>query len=590
VEHAQHGLTVNPCANRPRRVLVLDADMIPALTIVRSLHARGLQIDVASHEEYPLAARSRYVGAHLRYPDPLARASAFVDWIADQIERGGYALIIPVTERSLTPLHHERGRIDERRVAMAPAAGLAIALDKSRTLALAAALGIRVPRGCVADTPAAAVAFAATQGYPLVIKPTSSIGAPGQGRIQLQVTYARTDNELVARLAAVSRHGAVLIQEFFPGTGVGIELIAEHGRLIFAFAHRRLHEVPLTGGASSLRLSIPIEPAMLDAARRLIAAMGWHGVAMVEFKQNPRTGEFCLMEVNGRFWGSLPLATAAGADFPAMLVELYLDGGIRPRPAARTGIYCRNLANDIYWLEAVLRRDAPPGLTTLPTWSQVIRDLLLVFSPRHHFDTQQWRDPRPGLAELRRIVVDHWRRVSGLIAHRRLLRRQRAAWRSNAIAARLRTGAHLLFLCYGNINRSALAEVLASERLAGRFRLSSAGFHPTGGRPTDPVMVAVAAAHGHDLSASRSRVVDAALVADADLILAMEAAQLAALSESFPASIGKSFLLGPAAPRAVPGGEIADPYGHCIGNYERCYAQIEACIAALAQRPLVNRS
>jgi protein-tyrosine-phosphatase/predicted ATP-grasp superfamily ATP-dependent carboligase len=558
--------------------------MIPALTIVRSLHARGLHIDVASHEDYPLAARSRYAGALLRYPDPLAQASPFVDWVADQIERGGYALIIPVTERSLTPLHHERGRIDERRVAMAPAAALAIALDKSRTLALAAALGIRVPRGCAADTPAAAVAFAATQGYPLVIKPTSSIGAQAQGRIQLQVAYARTDTELVARLAAARRYGTALIQEFFPGTGVGIELIAEHGRITFAFAHRRLHEVPLTGGASSLRLSVPIEPAMLDAARRLIAAMGWHGVAMVEFKQNPQTGEFCLMEVNGRFWGSLPLAAAAGADFPAMLAELYLDGAIRPRPAARTGIYCRNLPNDIHWLEAVLRRDAPPGLATLPTWTRVIRDLLLVFSPRHHFDTQQWRDPRPGLAELRRIVSDHWRRASGLIAHRRFLRRQRAAWRSAAVAARLRTGAHLLFLCYGNINRSALAEVLASERLAGRFRLSSAGLHPAGGRPADPVMVAVAAAHGHDLSASRSRVVDAALVADADLILAMEAAHIEQLAALFPASAGKAFLLGLAAAATIPDAEIPDPYGHRPDAYERCFAQVEQCITGLLGR------
>jgi len=577
-------VTLGPGVQRSGRVLILDADTVPAVTIARSLHARGLRVEVASGEASPLAAHSRCTAAVLRYPDPLHQPRAFSDWVAQRCEHGGDALIIPVTERSLTPLHEARDRLDEHRVAMAPAAGLAIALDKGRTLALAADLGLRVPRSCAADSLAQASAFAATQGYPVAIKPTSSIGTDALARVAVSVTYARGEDELRTGFTAASRYGKVLIQEFFPGAGVGIELIAQHGRIAFACAHRRLHEVPLTGGASSLRLSVPLDPVMLDAARRLMGAMGWHGVAMVEFKVNPTTGECCLMEVNGRFWGSLPLAIATGADFPAMLLELYLDGAVRPRPAARTGVYCRNLAKDVAWLEAVLRRDAPPGLARLPSWSRVIGDLLLVFSPRHHFDAQQWRDPGPGFAELRRLLAEQRRRVAGLLAQRRLLRRQHAAWRGDALRSRLRDGAHVLFLCYGNINRSALAALLAQHRLAGRLRLSSAGFHPHGGRPADPAMVVVAAAHGYDLSASRSRVIDAELVAAADLILVMEAAQIARLTDAFPVGIGKTFLLGPAAPRAVPGGDIADPYGHPTAEYEHCYTQIEQCIDALARR------
>ena len=123
----------------------------------------------------------------------------------------------------------------------------------------------------------------------------------------------------------------------------------------YAFQHRRLHEVPLTGGGSSLRVSEAVEPELLDASKQLLGTIGWHGVAMVEFKWQPASRTYNLMEINGRFWGSLPLATAAGANFPAMLAELHLRGKVTDRDAYRNGVYCRNLARDVYWHELVLR-------------------------------------------------------------------------------------------------------------------------------------------------------------------------------------------------------------------------------------------
>src|SRR5262249_33339339 len=56
---------------------------------------------------------------------------------------------------------------------------------------------------------------------------------------------------------------------------------------------------------------------------RLLSALQWHGVAMVEFKQNRSTGEFVLMEVNGKFWGSLELGLSAGINFGADLIRLF---------------------------------------------------------------------------------------------------------------------------------------------------------------------------------------------------------------------------------------------------------------------------
>jgi len=291
-------------------------------------------------------------------------------------------------------------------------------------------------------------------------------------------------------------------------------------------------------------------------------------VAMVEFKRNPASGDYRLMEINGRFWGSLPLAVAAGADFPAMLHALMTRGAIGACPPARPGTVARQLARDIDWLEHVLRRHAPERLVRYPTRGEVLRDSLLMFSPRHHFDVQSWRDPWPGLVDLGRIVGRQWRRVGGRFAERR--RRQRAQQHSLALMARLAQSPtqprHVLFLCYGNINRSALAHAYAAQRGHPALATASAGFHPQDGRPADPVMQQVAGDLGVDLAHWSSKQLSAEQVQQADLILAMEVAQLERLEREFPGSQAKSALLDPGN---IADLDIPDPYGRPRPVYEQ---------------------
>jgi len=49
---------------------------------------------------------------------------------------------------------------------------------------------------------------------------------------------------------------------------------------------------------------------------RVFNEIGWHGLAMAEFKVSPSTGQYWFIEVNPRLWGSLPLAVASGVEFP----------------------------------------------------------------------------------------------------------------------------------------------------------------------------------------------------------------------------------------------------------------------------------
>ena len=559
-----------------KTVLVLDADMVSALATARALHRYGLTVDVASAVNQPLCAYSNSIHKAFRYPDPLTDDQGFVAWVVQRASETRYALVIPMTERTLVPIAQHRARFEGIKLAIASDTALEAVLDKARTLEIAHALEIPAPRSTLVDAIDALERHTAEFAYPIVVKPARSFGTHNQQRTQLSVDYAFNANELRAKTTHALRFGAVLLQEYVGGQGVGIELIADNGKIIYAFQHRRLHEVPLTGGGSSLRISEAVNPTLLEASSQLMRALAWHGVAMVEFKRDPVSGRFSLMEINGRFWGSLPLAIAAGADFPAMLYELMVDGVVQSRPPARNAVYGRSLSRDLYWTELVLRREGPASLVDFPSRKQILKDALLFLSPRHHLDVQAWRDPRPGIMDLWEIISTQFQRVSRLLADQRLARRLQKSWANGEVTNRLHEARQILFLCYGNINRSALAERCFKVRHSGiAIACISAGFHETAGRPADPAMVKVAGKLGINLGGWLSHSLNKDMMDHSDIIFVMERQHYQRIANSYPTALQRTFLLDPR-------GDIDDPYGKSPETYVDCAQKVSACIERIA--------
>src|SRR5262249_50846353 len=179
--------------------------------------------------------------------------------------------------------------------------------------------------------------------FPLIIKPVSSNVWKDGARFDLKVRTASDASSLESVAKGLLDVGPVLIQNYFEGRGVGQEFLTSEGEVVDVFQHERVHE-PLSGGGSSYRMSVSPDERMLECSKRLLSALRWTGVAMVEYKQNVSTGEFVLMEINGRFWGSLPLAVASGVDFPYRAYRVHSKQPVPPAAPYRRGLYCRNLS------------------------------------------------------------------------------------------------------------------------------------------------------------------------------------------------------------------------------------------------------
>jgi predicted ATP-grasp superfamily ATP-dependent carboligase len=390
-----------------RSVLVTDAGRGCAIAFLRSLGRKGWHVIAADSDPRSAGFRSRFAAERFVYPAPQRSPRVFVESLHANLSAHPVDLVIPVTDECIHPLARERARFAGlTQLAIAHDEALAAVADKHATITLAQRLGVPVPETRLVTTLAEARRAAAELSFPLVVKPAVSRRYhAAEDRIEAgHVTFARDLPELERRMETLVGKHDVLLQPYEDGVGVGVECLAHEGRILRAFQHRRLAEIPVSGGASAWRESVALDPVLFEHARKLIEALRWSGLVMVEFKLGKRPW---LLEINGRVWGSLPLACLAGVDFPGELAELYCPSGApRTPPDApyRIGVRAYNFELMVYWIAQVLFGRARQPYLPHPRRQRALAGLWSLLDPSQKSDLADGADFAPRLGEAGRIA------------------------------------------------------------------------------------------------------------------------------------------------------------------------------------------
>jgi predicted ATP-grasp superfamily ATP-dependent carboligase len=384
-----------------KRVLVTDGDQRASLAVARSLGRAGWRVIVGERRSRSLAAVSRYASAEVILPDPSEAPHEYAREVIALSQRLSLQAILPITEASALALLNVPDQLGHL-IPMPPLSVFRAVCDKAHVLEVAKLLGIRTPAQYVVTDPSTCHADIAT---PVVLKPARSVNHTETGTtVKVSVQWARTEVELHRKLAEFPPAAfPVLAQEVITGPGIGVFVLMQDGMVRAAFGHQRIREKPPSGGVSVLRRSLPVPAELLEKTSDLLRCLEWTGVAMVEYKRDVRTGDHVLMEINGRFWGSLQLAIDSGIDFPRLLMNAHEGLPIEQPPCKPT--ISRWFWGDVDHLLAVWRDPLTPASLRMDT----LLGFLKAFGPRYKEEVFRWTDPLP-------FLMESWRWLTPFVA------------------------------------------------------------------------------------------------------------------------------------------------------------------------------
>jgi predicted ATP-grasp superfamily ATP-dependent carboligase len=362
-----------------RALVVEEGRTRGALAAVRALAGAGWTVGTGTPGARGLAGRSRYVTTRHAVPPPRDGVDAFVDAVARAVRAGGYDVVLAGGDAELLTLAAGAERVG----AALPHPSydvLVRAVDKRELSEAAQRAGLAVPRLLPPVDPLTGEAVVKPRWHWRPDRPG------GTGRVEAEVV--RTAEELAAAVRRMRAGGAEpLVQERVAGELQAFATVAAaDGSLVGRVQQRAVRIWPPDAGVSVRAETVPVDERLAKQVGALLRDLGWRGLAEVQLIVPPG-GPPHLIDLNGRLYGSLGLAVAAGVNLPAIAAALAT--GRRPPPDREASAGVR-----LHWLEGDLRAVRAAGDDRLAVLTGALRW-------RRDAVGSVWRgdDPRPGLAQ-----------------------------------------------------------------------------------------------------------------------------------------------------------------------------------------------
>ena len=380
-------------STEPKKILLLDAANQNTLAILRHLGKKGYIIHLCGHQKTCLSMYSKYAAKKFIIREPAKDEAGFMDDLVKILTAEKYHIVMPVGFKSYRACARHQDLIKKyTNLIITSNENIELAADKRRTNEFAEKVGVPVPKTFV---PLSSNEVANLQlSFPCVVK------APFESGKNI-VEYAQSREELVSKFnAMVAKNNfkspdLPIVQEYIVGGGYGFFAYYDNGVCKRSFSHHRIREYPVTGGASVCAESFR-DPKLSEYGRKMLDALKWNGVAMVEFKKDNNDGVYKLMEINPKFWGSLELALTSGVEFDQMLVD----------KAEGKDIAVSDEFADVTF-QWVLNGELFHGLERPLTIPKIISTLF--YSKKDI----RFLDPMPNLYQLAYIFVHYYKKLKG---------------------------------------------------------------------------------------------------------------------------------------------------------------------------------
>lgn len=361
---------------------------------MRGLARAGWTVGVACPTD-GLPALSRFARHRHHLPALAQNEEAFVARICEAISAERYELVFGCSDAEVLALSAHRQDIPAR-IPYPKHEAMVAGIDKAQLAQTAGSVGIATP-------PEASSAAEASERWgtrAVIVKESQHGTRDAEDRLS-HVAPERFDDPLAAeeRVCEIRAGGGVpLVQPMLDGRLMAFSCVTdERGEMLGRVQQIAERTYPLDAGSSARARTVAIDERLSEQVGELLRELGWFGLVELQFLTDEK-GTHTLLDFNGRFYGSLALALAAGVNLPDLWARAALGLSRPPRQDARAGVRYQ-------WLEGDLkagreRRTADEGLRgTVSEVADCLRYALVskasIWSPT---------DPYPGLRAARAVL------------------------------------------------------------------------------------------------------------------------------------------------------------------------------------------
>jgi D-aspartate ligase len=318
--------------------VVCEVGWVNGLGAIRSLGRAGIRVIALDHRPWALGFRSRYA-LPLVSPDPLPDEDGFISFLqelAAVLDRP--TPIFPTHDEHLNSLARRRSELGDSFLCPFPSWEVLEPLQSKRhQLATANSLGLAVPATAHPRSSEEAQTAAAEIGFPVFVKPSENIVFK---RIhKRQAFICRNSGELEQAFRTTADYEP-MVQEFIPGGDRALwslgTYIAPDGTPLAVFSGRKLRQTAENMGSARVGEAV-WDDEVVESGLRLLRELGFHGIAQVEWKRDPRDDRLKLIEVNPRLWQWHGLTGACGADVARIAYWDLIGVSVPPARTASNG-------------------------------------------------------------------------------------------------------------------------------------------------------------------------------------------------------------------------------------------------------------
>ena len=534
-------------------IIVIGSSTKSAAYTIKQLSMYGLNVTVYAWLDSPLR-HSKYVNKYILAQSPDRDVKAFADGLLKYLELNKIDCLLAINDQALEicKLYYDQLSNYTKIIGINHSFTDEYAHSKYELIKVAAPLGIKSPDTILISQLSDVEGRRNEFTFPCIVKPASTNILKDNHLFYFRVSRVNSYEQLVDYVREHVSNVNILVQKIIPGYGIGYNIIAKDGEVLNEYIHRRLHEYI---GESTYRESVSVEEyGLKEKAHALIKKINWNGVAMLEFRIDGN--DAYIMEINGRFWGSIEVSVRCGLNYPVQLYEMqYLNKEIeRGLPVKHVRV--RNLKEEI--INNIRYVVQQKSLKNLFKWFGTLKG---VFASNEFIEDNVFDDPKFVLACYYYSIKLVWSRVVDELGLKSvsIAKHQAPVAEKNLVIA---------FACTGNICRSPFAEYYA-RKFNPQHSYFSFGISTVDNRLSPVNAVNAAELMGVDISKFSSASFDRQKVEQADYIFVMDRLNFYNLRQK-GIDEKKIFFLDEI--------EIADPYGKPVEEFSKAYQQIIKCI------------